>query len=136
LALAPLKARAPAVSLREAPARRLLAWVRRRRWAGPARAPPVAPAQPALTMAPARAPPVARAQPALTMAPARAPSMVRDSAAVGSEAPERAVTRRRVLGQEGPRMEGEPLLPPRSWQIWVVHPVMQPLLSGPPLWRP
>jgi len=121
LALAPLKARAPAAALREAAARRLLAWVRRRRWAGPARA---------------LAPPVVRAQQALTMALALAPSMVRDSAAVGSEAPERAVKRRSVLRQERPRMEGEPVLPPGSWQIWVVHPVMHLLLSGPPLWRP
>jgi len=59
--------------------------------------------------------PVARAVPALTMALALARSMARDSAAVDSEAPERAVTRTRVLGQDGPPMKAEPLLPPGSW---------------------
>jgi len=49
------------------------------------------------------------------MALALARSMARDSAAVDSEAPERAVTRRRVLGQVGPPMKAEPLLPPGSW---------------------
>jgi len=120
-ALAPLKARAPAAALREAAVRRLLAWARRKRWAGLARA---------------LSPPVARAQPALTMALALAPSMVRDSAAAESVAPERVVTRRRVPAQEGPRIEGGPLLPRGSWKIWVVHTVMYPLLSRPPLWRP
>jgi len=132
--LTPPTERASAGPPREEAAVRLLGLVRRTRWAGPAWA-----LEPQMARAPAGAlqGTVAvrllerrerRAGPARALAP--------PSAAVGPEAPEREGMRRGVPGQEGPRMEAEPVLPRGGWQTWAVHLAIHHLQSEPPVWRP